>query len=177
MCSNPGDLIVDFFGGSGTTAAVAMKMGRKFISCEQLDEHVNLICTRLRNVVDGDGTGISGFDDVNWKGGGSFVYCELAIANQKFADRINDAESTAELLTVWNDMQSTGFLSWKISPRVFNDNAGEFSELKLSEQKMFLIECLDKNMLYVPISEIDNAEFEISDTDKRLTSDFYNTLN
>lgn len=74
-------------------------------------------------------------------------------------------------------MQSTGFLSWKISPRVFNDNAGEFSELKLSEQKMFLIECLDKNMLYVPISEIDNAEFEISDTDKRLSSDFYNTLN
>lgn len=177
MCSKPGDLIVDFFGGSGTTAAVAMKMGRKFISCEQLDEHVNLICTRLRNVVDGDGTGISGFDDVNWKGGGSFVYCELAIANQKFADRINDAESTAELLTVWNEMQATGFLSWKISPRAFNDNAGEFSELKLSEQKMFLIECLDKNMLYVPISEIDNAEFEISDTDKRLSSDFYNTLN
>lgn len=68
-------------------------------------------------------------------------------------------------------------MSWKISPRVFNDNAGEFSELKLSEQKIFLIECLDKNMLYVPISEIDNAEFEISDTDKRLTSDFYNTLN
>lgn len=80
-------------------------------------------------------------------------------------------------MTVWNDMQATGFLSWKISPRFFNDNAGEFSELKLSEQKMFLIECLDKNMLYVPISEIDNAEFEISDTDKRLTSDFYNTLN
>lgn len=74
-------------------------------------------------------------------------------------------------------MQATGFLSWKISPRAFNDNAGEFSELKLSEQKMFLIECLDKNMLYVPISEIDNAEFEISDTDKRLSSDFYNTLN
>lgn len=74
--SNPGDLVLDSFLGSGTTAAVAHKMGRRYIGIE-LGDHCYTHCLpRLKSVVDGDQTGIS--SDVGWKGGGGFKFYELA---------------------------------------------------------------------------------------------------
>ena len=77
LCTTPGDIILDFFLGSGTTSAVALKMNRRFIGIEQLDYGDNDSVRRLQNVIAGDQTGISKDGDVNWKGGGSFVYAEL----------------------------------------------------------------------------------------------------
>ncbi len=175
MATNPNDLVLDFFAGSGTTASVSMKMNRRFVTCEQLDSNIQMSVSRLKSVVAGDKTGIS--EVVNWQGGGSFVYCELAAANQRFADRICAAGSTDELRKIWEEMRQTGFLSWKIDPKTFNENVKEFEALSLDEQKLFLIECLDKNLLYVPLSEIDNAEFDVSDSDKRLNTEFYDKSN
>jgi adenine-specific DNA-methyltransferase len=70
-------------------------------------------------------------------------------------------------------MQTMGFLSWKIKPLEVNKNISDFTELFLDDQKRFLIECLDKNLLYVPYSEINNKEFGISEEEKGLNSDFY----
>ena len=53
------DIVLDFFGGTGTTAAVAMKMGRRFIICEQLDKHVDIMQRRLKEVIKGEQSGIS----------------------------------------------------------------------------------------------------------------------
>ncbi len=64
-------------------------------------------------------------------------------------------------------------LSWKIQPKQINENASDFAALSIDDQKRFLIECLDKNLLYVPLSEIDNEEFGISDADKKLNKNFY----
>lgn len=77
IASNPGDWVLDSFLGSGTTAAVAHKMGRKWIGIE-LGEHCHTHCLpRLQKVVDGtDQGGISKV--VNWKGGGGFKYYYLA---------------------------------------------------------------------------------------------------
>ena len=74
--SNEGDIVLDSFGGSGTTGAVAHKMKRKWIMVE-LGEHAETHCLkRLKGVVDGnDQTGIS--KEVGWKGGGGFKYFEL----------------------------------------------------------------------------------------------------
>lgn len=102
------------------------------------------------------------------------VYCELASANQKFVDVIYKASTSDELESIWAAMQESGFLSWKVDPKMFNENVREFEALTINEQKLFLIECLDKNLLYVPLSEIDNKEFAISDSDKKLTAEFYN---
>ena len=74
---------------------------------------------------------------------------------------------------IWENMQETGFLSWKIQPKQIDENASDFDALSLDDQKRFLIECLDKNLLYVPLSEIDNEEYGISDDDKKLNKDFY----
>lgn len=165
------DIVLDFFGGSGTTSAVAHKMHRRYISMEQMDSQISLITSRLSNVINGDLTGIS--KSVNWQGGGSFVSCELAKANQQFADAIEQASSTEELATIWQQMQETGFLSWKVNPKEINFTAEDFTALAIEDQKRFLIECLDKNLLYVPYSEIDNEEFAIDEKDKQINNAFY----
>lgn len=169
--TKPGDLVLDFFLGSGTTAAVAMKMGRRFIGVEQMDYIKDTTCARLCKVIGGEQGGIS--KTVNWQGGGSFVYCELATANQRFAGMIEAAGNTATLKEIWVEMQQSGFLSWKVTPESINANMSSFEELSLEEQKRFLLECLDKNMLYVPLSEIDSSEFAVSNLDKTLNREFY----
>ncbi|MCH5232888.1 MAG: site-specific DNA-methyltransferase [Muribaculaceae bacterium] len=173
--TNEGDLVLDFFGGTGTTGAVSMKMGRCFILVEQLDKHLDIMRRRMNKVIEGEQSGISKRN--NWQGGGSFVYCELAIANQRFIDEIVKAENTDELKRIWDDIQESGFLSWKVEPKTFNENVKEFEELSLDEQKFFLIECLDKNFLYIPLSEINNKEFEVSNEDKKLNAEFYDKSN
>lgn len=77
IATNPGDLVLDSFLGSGTTAAVAHKMGRRWVGIE-LGEHAQTLChSRLRKVVDGDDTG--GVTEVcGWKGGGGFRFFRLA---------------------------------------------------------------------------------------------------
>lgn len=93
--SNPGDLVLDSFLGSGTTAAVAHKMGRRYIGIE-LGGHCYSLCKpRLDRVVDGDKTGIS--KDVDWHGGGGYKFYELAPTlivkdehgNDVFSDKYN----------------------------------------------------------------------------------------
>lgn len=167
------DIVIDFFLGSGTTAAVAHKMNRRYIGIDQMDYIEDTACNRLTKVIEGEQGGIS--KSVNWQGGGSFVYCELAKANQQFADDIEHASSSEELVTIWKQMQETGFLSWKVNPKEINANADDFTTLAIEDQKRFLIECLDKNLLYIPYSEIDNAEFGISENDKKINNQFYQT--
>lgn len=181
--TNENDIVLDFFMGSGTTAAVAHKMGRQYIGIEQMDYIETVAVERLRKVIgtkdkDGifdviecDGGGIS--KAVDWKGGGSFVYCELAQANQNFVDEIILATTKEQLTEIWERMQSTGFLSWKVNVKQINAEENNFEELSLDDAKRFLTECLDKNLLYIPLSEIDNTEFAITDTDKQLNSQFY----
>ena len=78
IASNEGDLVLDSFLGSGTTAAVAHKMNRKYIGVE-IGEHAKTHCqNRLKQVVNGEQGGIS--ESVNWKGGGGFKFYELGEA-------------------------------------------------------------------------------------------------
>lgn len=75
IATQPGDLVLDSFLGSGTTAAVAHKMGRRYIGIE-MGEHAKTHCIpRLEKVIEGEQGGIS--ESVEWKGGGGFRFCEL----------------------------------------------------------------------------------------------------
>ena len=100
MMTNPGDLVLDSFAGSGTTGAVAHKMGRRWIMIE-LGEHCHThIIPRLQKVVDGsDQGGIS--KAVNWKGGGGFRYYSLApslLQKDKYGNWVISKEYNAEML-------------------------------------------------------------------------------
>lgn len=98
--SNKGDLVLDSFLGSGTTAAVAQKMGRRWIGVE-LGEHAKTHCyPRLKMVTDGtDQGGIS--KSTGWKGGSGFKYYELAptlIKQDRFGNEIINKEYNADML-------------------------------------------------------------------------------
>ena len=169
----PNDLVLDFFSGSGSTSAVAHKMGRQYIGVEQMDYIETITKTRLKNVVAGENTGIS--KSVNWQGGGSFVYCELNRANQVFIDQIQSAKTNADLQGIWQVMQERAFLSYKLDPKIVDANKSEFDDLTFVDQQRFLIEVLDKNMLYVPYSEIDDVTYNVTDVDKALNRQFFNS--
>ena len=132
-------------------------------------EHQTL--KRLQKVLEGEQGGIS--KSVGWQGGGSFVYCELAKANAKLADEIEAATTTPQLQEIWNRMKATDYLNYQVSIKEVDANAADFEGLTLEDQKRFLIECLDKNLLYVPLSDIDSDEYGVTDEDKRLTREFY----
>lgn len=169
-----GDIVLDFFGGTGTTGAVAMKMGRKFIMCEQLDKHINIAIRRLEKVIDGEQSGVSKRN--NWQGGGSFVYCELGKLNQNFVDRIEKVTNDSELLSIWNDMLGTGFISCKVNPSDIDLEDKEFTELSLDDKKRFLMEMLDKNQLYVNYCDMEDETFAVSEEDKAFTNSFYGEM-
>lgn len=76
MFTREGDTVLDYHLGSGTTSAVAHKLGRRHIGIEQREWAETIALERLRRVIGGEQSGISG--DVGWAGGGSVVYGELA---------------------------------------------------------------------------------------------------
>ena len=171
MASNPGDIVLDFFAGSGTTASVAYKLGRQFITCDQLDSQVDMLMERLQSVAQGEQSGISKL--VGWKGGGSFVYLELAKSNAVFIDKIKIAKDAKTLDAIWSCMQESGYLNYKVKVEDTNEAVSDFKALSLDDQKRFLIECLDKNLLYIPLSDMESEEYTICENDKRLTKEFY----
>ncbi|HEC93017.1 MAG TPA: site-specific DNA-methyltransferase, partial [Candidatus Atribacteria bacterium] len=171
ISTEKGDIVLDFFMGTGTTCSVAHKMGRQYIGVEQLDYGENSAVVRLKNVINGDQSGIS--KAVGWKGGGDFVYCELMELNEKFIHKIQKAKDTKELLQIWEEMNEHAFLSYKIEPKDIDDNIEEFKELSFKDQKRFLIEILDKNNLYVNYSEIDDKQYNVSEEDNKLNNMFY----
>ncbi len=102
---------------------------------------------------------------------GIVIFCELAQSNAAFLDRIQAANRSDELHKLWAEMQGTAFLSYKLDPDTVNSS--NLAGLSLDEQKHFLIEVLDKNMLYVPLSEIDDESFGIQDREKALNRQFH----
>lgn len=100
IASDPGDVILDSFLGSGTTVAVAHKMGRRWIGIE-LGDHCYTHCIpRMKKVIDGkDDGGIS--KSVNWQGGGGFRFYELAeslITNDQWGQPVINKNFNAEML-------------------------------------------------------------------------------
>jgi len=166
-----GDLVLDFFAGSGTTASVAHKLHRRWIIVEQIDAQIKKALHRLKKTIAGDQTGIS--KAVDWKGGGSFVYAELARSNQEVVARIRTARDFRQLQNIWAEVQHKAFLSYRVDPRGINIAGPEFVALTLDDQKKLLVEILDKNMLYVPLSEIDDETCGICAEDKKLNLQFF----
>jgi adenine-specific DNA-methyltransferase len=169
------DVILDFFLGSGTTCAVAHKMGRQYIGIEQLTYDENDSIIRLNNVIQGDQTGISKF--VKWQGGGDFVYFELAKWNEEARENILKAESLGELEKLFDKLYERYFLNYNVKTKVFRENTikeDEFKELSLDKQKKLFIEMLDMNQLYVNFSERADKKYNLSQEDIDLTEEFYN---
>ena len=171
VATQEGDIVRDFHLGSGTTAAVAHKMGRRYIGIEQMDYIEAVSVERLKKVIEGEQGGIS--KNVDWQGGGSFVYCELAKCNQHFIDEVAEAKFDADLTALLERVLNSGFISSKVNPTEITGDASEFEALSIDDKRRFILALLDKNMLYVNLCDIDDEEYAISDADKAFTRSFY----
>ena len=111
---------------------------------------------------------------MEWQGGGDFIYCELMQYNQAYMDRIQAAQSSEELVALWRDIAENSFLNWYVNEQMPQEAVDDFIAIEdLEAQKNLLVELLDKNQLYVNLSEIADADFGVSAEDKALNKAFY----
>lgn len=165
------DIIMDAYLGTGTTAAVAHMMGRRYIGIEQLDKHIGKTIKRMKNLIDGNySTSVSNL--CKWKKGGSFKYMELLDNNSKYIEKINNAKDE-ELIDLWKEIQDNAFVSYYIDINKFNNNLDEFKNLDEFSKKEILLKILDKNMLYVNYTDINDDEYRVSENDKKFNKEFY----
>jgi len=168
------DIILDFFGGSGTTAQAILELNkadegeRQFILCEQMNYAESITLERVKKVIEQNK-------------GRDFIYCELMKYNEAFMERIQVAQSSEELLKIWQDMAVGSFLNWYINPEMPEEAIKDFEALGQGEQgvekqRQLLAKLLDKNQLYVNLSEINDAQFRVSEEDKALNQSFYGEI-
>ena len=171
--SNENDTILDFFMGSATTQAVAMKMNRRFIGIEQMDYIKTVSVERLKKVIAGEQGGIS--KDVNWQGGGSFVYAELMEKNQGYLKDVQQAETTKQLEDVVHRMIEGGAdFDFRVDvEKVLQDP--EYQAMALADKKQLIVKVIDKNQLYYAYSDMDdhNVQELMSDSDIAFNKSFY----
>lgn len=168
--SNENDLVLDFFMGSSTTQAVAHKMNRRYIGIEQMDYINTVSVPRLQKVIEGEQGGVS--TDVEWQGGGSFVYVELMEKNRGFLKSIQNAETQTELQEILEFLLEEAEIDFRVDLEVVKDT---LQELSFNDQKKTLIKIIDKNQLYYNYSEIDDANVRdlIEDNDYAFNKSFY----
>jgi adenine-specific DNA-methyltransferase len=171
MTTNIGDIVLDFHLGSGTTAAVAHKLKRQYIGIEQLDYKDNDSVRRLVNVIKGENIGLGSILD--WKGGGNFTYVELKKHNELFISQIQEAKDTATILGIWENMKENSYLNYNIDIQKQEAHIEEFKTLDLKDQKIHLVSLLNKNQLYVNLSSLYDGDFDISEDDRKISTEFY----
>lgn len=171
MTTQEGDIVLDFFMGSASTQGTALKMNRRFVGMEQIDEQWNKSLRRLQNVINGDQSGIS--KDVNWQGGGSFISAELMEKNTGFIKEIINAKNMIDLQTIFKRMMETADFDFRVDLEEIQKD--DLWQQSLDVQKRILIKVIDKNQLYYNYSEIDDVNVRdlISDSDYEFNKSFY----
>ncbi|EIN15377.1 Type III restriction modification system N6-adenine DNA methyltransferase subunit, Mod [Mycoplasmopsis agalactiae 14628] len=170
ISTKPNDIVLDFFLGSGTTAAVAHKMNRRYIGIEQMDYIQDISVERLKKVIDGEQGGIS--KSVNWQGGGSFVYCELLENAQQLINNIQKSDETS-IIEIKNKVFKDERIIPYLTASELEQTQKEFGNLSLEDKKKVLIKIIDKNKLYINYSEIDDENYNMNQNDKDFSDSFY----
>lgn len=174
MGAKEGDIILDYHLGSGTTATTAHKMNLQYIGVEQMDYIENVAVERLRMVIKGEQGGVSKV--IKWKGGGEFLYVELARWNERAKEEINKTKDLSELVKLLNTLYEKYFLNYNVRIKDFKEKVVKeenFKKLSLKEQKRMFLTMLDLNQMYVQESEMADKRFSISKEDQKLTKEFY----
>ncbi len=171
-----GDTVLDYHLGSGTTASVAHKMGRQYIGIEQLNYGKNDSHHRLLNVIMGDPSGIS--RNIGWKGGGDFITFEISKNNEVYFGKIQNAVDSNQVIRLFEEISESSFLKWYLTPDLPDEALKIFRKIGnvesgLEKQKRLLFELIDKNQIYINLSEIDDERFAVSETDNALNRSFY----
>ena len=171
LSTNEGDIVLDFFAGTGTTGAVAHKMNRRYILCEQMDYIDSMTIARLNHVINGEEGGVS--ESLRWKGGGSFVYCALMERNEVMMSALQYSNTKEEALELLNQTMNHGLLKHSVIPNELRENMETISDMPIEQIKRFVKDLLDYNKLYVNLCDIDDEEMNVKPEDKAFTKSFY----
>lgn len=156
------DIILDYFAGSGSTAEAVLQVNReensnrRFILCEQMDYVENVTAKRIQKCLEDE----------------TFVYCELAKLNQHYSEQINNCDLIEEIQQVWKQIKEKAFISWRINISKVDELLSLNLIENLNDIKSLINETLDKNQLYVSLSEINDQDYLIKSDEKDLNYQF-----
>lgn len=151
--TNPGDIVLDFFAGSGTTLYSAANLNRQYIGIEQLADTQQLMIKRMSQI-------------------SNFVYCNIKNDANIFREKVQHADDK-KMDDLLDEVLHSSFLSYRIDAKNHNIKLGDFHKLSLADKKHVLLDLIDNNTLYLNYSEIDDATYKISDEDKKHNKAFY----
>ncbi|MDG2058575.1 MAG: site-specific DNA-methyltransferase [Flavobacteriales bacterium] len=171
LMTNKNDIILDFHSGSGTTghATIALNQedggNRKFILVEQLDEHIDICIERNQKVLEQG--------NIN----SSFKYLELSKWNANAKNEILECKNIKELQNTFEDIYEKYQIKYNVNVKQFKENVlndTKFLELQFDEQQQMFLDIIDSNQMYVNYSDMEDKNHTITDTDKDITTKFYN---
>jgi len=173
------NIVLDYHLWSGTTGAVAHKMGRQYIWIEQMDYIETISKERLKKVIDWEQWWIS--KSVEWKGGWDFVYMEIMEENERIIKEIEGAWNDEEIIKIYESLKDSEFINYFVDIKKIDENLKDenkkdwisFENLSLENKKRFLIELLDKNLLYKNYSEIKDWNSWVEESDRKMNEEFY----
>ena len=154
IVENKNAIVLDFFAGSGTTAHATLDLNKEdggkrlFVLIEQMDYIETLTVERMKRAT----------KHFNFNSG--FVYLELLELNQMYISRIKKATGNAQLIEIWTEMLEKAFLSYRASDSKLLETK-TLQKLSETDLKKFLLDAIDNNMLYVPVTEIDDTDYGV----------------
>lgn len=157
------DIILDFFAGSGSTAEAVLevnkedKTNRRFILCEQMDYIEDVTKARVQKCLKNT----------------SFISTELAPLSENDRSKINDALNINDLRDIWESLKTNNHYLFSVSPSEMDALFDSSNETEIATIKKILSDILDKNLLYIPLSEIQDSTYELSVKDKDMCNSFY----
>jgi len=160
---NEGDIILDFFAGSGTTAQAVLELNkedggnRQFILCEQMNYVHEVTIPRITKIA----------SDL----GKDFVYAHIMNNSNKFRNRVEKSKVDKDYLVLLDEATTSSFLSYRVDPKKLNQE--EFRKLSAAEKRRLLLELIDNNTLYVNYEDINDPVFGVSDKDKEFNKKLY----
>ena len=166
IVDNKNAIVLDFFAGSGTTAHATLDLNKEdggkrlFVLIEQMDYIETLTVERMKRAIRHFGYN------------SGFVYLELLELNQMFVSRIKKAAEKTQLLAIWQEMLDKAFLGFRVSDSKLV-GAKAFEGLSVTDLKKFLLDTIDNNMLYVPVTEIEDSDYAVDSITHEYNKQFF----
>jgi adenine-specific DNA-methyltransferase len=166
IVDNKNAIVLDFFAGSGTTAHATLDLNKEdggnrlFVLIEQMDYVETLTVERMKRATK------------HFKFNSGFVYLELLELNQIFISRIKKANGKVQLLEIWKEMLEKAFLDYKASDSKLLDKK-TLEKLSDTDLKKFLLDAIDNNMLYVPVTEIEDSDYGVDSATHEYNKQFF----
>lgn len=157
------DIILDFFAGSGSTAEAVLevnkedKSNRRFVICEQMDYIEDVTKARVQKCLENT----------------SFISTELAPLFANDSNNIKNAFHIRELLAIWENLKTNNQYLFSVSPLDIDALLNNSDDTEIESIKNILYDILDKNLLYIPLSELHDRSYELSENDKNMCKLFY----